>query len=33
MTTTAYVLDRPDLVPYHLQNITLGLVVFYFRSR
>jgi hypothetical protein len=32
-TAGAYLLDRPDLVPHLLRNITLGLVLFYFGSR
>ncbi len=29
----AYLAGRPDLVPNHLRNVTLGLVLFYFGSR
>ena len=32
-TATAYLVDRPDLVPHHLRSATLGLVLFYFGSR
>ncbi len=32
-TAGAYLLDRADLVPHHLLNATLGLVLFYFGSR
>jgi len=32
-TAGAYLCDRADLVPHHLKNITLGLVLFYFGSR
>jgi hypothetical protein len=32
-TATAYLLDRPEVVPHHLRNLTLGLVLFYFGSR
>jgi hypothetical protein len=32
-TAGAYLLDRSDLVPHHLRNATLGLVLFYFGSR
>lgn len=32
-TAGAYLLDRPDFVPHHFRNITLGLVLFYFGSR
>jgi hypothetical protein len=32
-TAGAYLLDRPELVPPQLRNITLGLVLFYFGSR
>jgi len=32
-TAGAYLANRPDLVPHHLRNITLGLVLFYFGSR
>lgn len=32
-TAGAYLLDRPDLVPPQLRNVTLGLVLFYFGSR
>lgn len=32
-TAGAYLLDRPELVPHQLRNLTLGLVLFYFGSR
>jgi hypothetical protein len=32
-TSGAYLLDRTDLAPEQLRNITLGLVLFYFGSR
>jgi hypothetical protein len=32
-TAGAFLLNRPDLVPHHLLNVTLGLVLFYFGSR
>jgi hypothetical protein len=32
-TAGACLANRPDLVPNHLRNITLGLVLFYFGSR
>ena len=32
-TASAYLLNRADLVPHHLLNATLGLVLFYFGSR
>ena len=32
-TAGAYLANRPDLVPYQLRDITLGLTVFYFGSR
>lgn len=32
-TAGAYLLDRGDLVPHLMRNITLGLVLFYFGSR
>ncbi len=32
-TAAAYLLDRPDLIPRHFRNATLGLVLFYFGSR
>jgi len=32
-TSTAYLLDRGELVPHVVRNITLGLVLFYFGSR
>jgi hypothetical protein len=32
-TAMACLLDRSDMVPHHLQTITLGLVLFYFGSR
>ena len=32
-TAGAYLANRPDLVPYQLRDITLGLVLFYFGSR
>jgi len=33
LTASAYLLDRPDLVPRPMRNATLGLVLFYFGSR
>jgi hypothetical protein len=33
ITAIAYLLDHSDLVPHHLRNATLGLVLFYFGSR
>ena len=33
MTAAAYLLDRSDLVPHQLRNVTLPLVLFYFGSR
>jgi hypothetical protein len=33
VTTAAYLLDRPELLPHQLRNVTLGLVLFYFGSR
>lgn len=33
VTASAYLADRPELVPAQLRNMTLGLVLFYFGSR
>ena len=32
-TAAAHLFDRPDLAPTQMQNVTLGLVLFYFGSR
>lgn len=32
-TAGAYLINRPDLVPRQMRNVTLGLVLFYFGSR
>jgi hypothetical protein len=33
ITATAFLMDRPEILPHQMRNATLGLVLFYFGSR